>query len=580
MEALVGQLTASHVSHPDTWTWAEPSVFGLYIKDKSKGKSFQAQLATMATTMLPASDSYPNKVEPQHGTQQEATPPILSVPLATEANYPSSVIPDAMVLEKPSVDVRSEKSAGTQSVQQARVTLHGTPETATAAGVPTMNGNSDDAVEMEGSPPNDKGKGVAVQGEPNPTASTFQFGNMPQVFAEANNPFINAPTFPIFPNALAIAPQLGDEALLPLLSTENEAASQEKPYEVGSEDDPNVDTEFDFGKHFRRAARAPVAVTSSAPSASTSQASTPAEASSVREASPADASPPSEASTPTETSTDEASTPAETLPSSESSPPTTEMSPVTEVSTPAGVSLPAETSPALSLLADPTAQASASISAVSIPFSAPPLPSGGLVFSAPSPPPKPRGERKRLRDDRETEKMYDEEDRHTAKTSIYGWLPPALEAVKEQHERKKAVVAHLNGDPQNGYSEEYGLTMMENLFYHELPRVLVRVLYPPSDWTEEEREDEAKSFVDSMLEEELNEKSFEMVLEAYEPRFGMKFPICRERLTRVFKKWFRTHIRVELPYLSYKVEKDERRALVRPFEAAIERYIDDHPPHY
>lgn len=582
MEALVGQLTASHVSSPSTWAWAEPSVFGLYIKDKSKGKSFQAQLATMATTMLPASDSNheSNKIEPQHGTQQEAVPPSLSVPPATETNDSSPSISDAMVLEQPSGEVGSEeKSAGTHSVQQPHATFHDTPETATAASVPTMSGNSDDAMETEGSPPNDKGNSVAVQGEPNPAASEFQFGNMPQLFAEVNNPFNNGPTFPTFPTTPATVPQVGDQAPLSLLSTANEAASQEKPYEVGSEDDPNVDTDFDFGKHFRRAARAPVAATSSAPPPSTSPAGTSAEASSVREASPADASSPSEASTPTETSTDEASTPADTVPSSVSSP-TAEMSPVTEVSTPAGVSLPAETSPAPPLLADPTAQASASISAVSIPFSAPPLPSGGLVFSVPSPPPKPRGERKRLRDDRETEKMYDEEDRHTAKISIYGWLPPAMEAIKEQHERKRAVVAHLNDDPQNGYSEEYGLTMMENMFYHELPRVLVKILYPPSDWTDEEREDEEKAFADSMLEEELNEKSFEMVLEAYEPRFGMKFPICRETLTRVFQKWFRTHIRVELPYLSYKLEKKERCALVKPFEAAIERYIDDHPPHY
>lgn len=584
MQALVGQLSASHVSHPDTWAWAEPSVFGLYIKDKSKGKSFQAQLATLVMTMLPVSDSNheSNKVELQHGTQQEAVPPSLSVPPTTEVNDSSSVIPDAMVLEQPSGEVGSEeKSAETQPVQEVHATLHDTQETATAASVPTMNGNSDDVMETEGSPPNDKGKSVAVQGEPNLTASTFQFGNMPQLSADINNPFINVPTFPTAP---AIVPQPGDQAPFSLLSTANEAALQEKPYEVGSDDDPNVDTEFDFGKHFKRAARAPIAATSSAPPASTSPASTPAEASSVQEASLADAPPPSEASTPTETSsTDESSAPAETPPSSMSSP-AAEMAPVTEVSTPAGASLPAETSPTPPLPADPIAQASASVPAVSIPFSAPPLPPGGLVFSAPSPPPKPlgepRGERKRLRDDRETEKMYDEEDRHIAKISIYGWLPPAMEAAKEQHERKKAVVAHLNDDPQNGYSEEYGLAMMEHMFYHELGSVMVRVLYPPSDWTEEEREDEAKCFVDSLLEEELNEKSFEMVLEAYEPRFGIKFPICREELIHVFKKWFRTHIRPELPYISYKLEKKERIALVKPFEDAIEKYVDDHPPHY
>lgn len=586
MQALVGQLTACHVSHPDTWAWAEPSVFGLYVEDKTKGKSFQAQLATMVTTMLPVSDSNheSNKVEPQHGTQQEVVPPSLSVPPAAEAIDSSSAILDAMVQEQLLEEFASEeKSAVTQPAQEAHATLQETPETASAGSVPTMNGNSDDAMETEGSPPNDEGKSVAVQGEPNPTASTgtFQFGNMPQLFAEVNNPFINAPTFPTAP---AIIPQPGDQAPLSLLSTVKEAASQEKPYEVGSDDDPNVDTEFDFSKHFKRAARAPVAATSSSPPASTSPAGTPVEASSVQEASLADAPPPSEASTPTETSsTDEGSTPAETPPSSLSSP-AAEMAPVTEVSTPAEVSLPAETSPTPPLPADPTAQASASVPAVSIPFSAPPLPSGGLVFSAPSPPPEPRGEprgeRKRLRDDRETEKMYDEEDRHTAKISIYGWLPPAMEAVKQQHERKKAVVAHLNDDPQNGYSEEYGLAMMEHMFYHELGSVMVRVLYPPSDWTEEEREDEAKCFVDSLLEEELNEKSFEMVLEAYEPRFGIKFPICREELIHVFKKWFRTHIRPELPYISYKLEKKERIALVKPFEDAIEKYVDDHPPRY
>lgn len=567
MQALVGQLTTCHVSMPDTWAWSEPSVFGMFMKDKSKRKGFHAHLVTMANTRPPASDGNKglNNMEPQQdaqkavisqsptalpttegGASSSAIPQSSSDLPTTEDNGSPSASPDAMVQEQPSVVVAfQEKSAKPQPVEQADVPYSATPQSATAADVPNENGSSDEAMETEESQPTDQGvaeetqvqfsgtpqnataagvpnagdsdeameteesrstekgvaeqihvqfsstpqtaavtgvsinddgaeavetessqptengKGVTVQGESDLTGSTFQFDNVPQLFAEVNNLFINAPTFPTS-NPPVTVPQFGSQAPLFMGSTANETASQEQPYEVGSEEDPNVDLEFDFSKHFRRAGQAPAAATPNAPPASNSPAASSVEVpSSAETSSSSDTSP-----SPGEPSTPEASPRAETLLSS-------------EASSPAGVSLPAEVSP---------------------------------------------------------------------------------------------------DDPDITYDEEYAMNMMNDMFYDILPRLVSELLFPLPKWTEAEQEDEAKVLVDSMLEDELNERSFEMVQEAYEPISGVEFALCEQTLFNVFSDWFGKIIVDELPDLAHKMTNAEIMDLHEPFEDAVWKYIDDHPP--
>lgn len=615
MQALVGQLTTCHVSQPDTWAWPEPSVFGMFIKDKSKREGFHAHLVTMANTRLPVSDGNDglNKVEHQQGAQEAAISQNSTDLQPTENNGSSSAIPEAMVQEQPLVVVApQEESAGSHSVEQADVPLPDIPETATDTGVPNENGGSDEAMETEesqstdqgvaeqthgqssGTPvnaaiskngdsdetmetessqPTDKGKGVAVQGESDLTASTFKFDNVPQLLVGVNNPFVNAPTFPAS-NAPVSVQQPGGEAPLFMGSAANGAASQEQTYEVGSDEDPNVDLEFDFSKHFRRAARAPADATPAAPAASISPADPSAEAPGSDETSASsDASPSSE-----ESSTQEASPPAETPPSSEAPSPAG-ISLSAEVSPPTEFSFPAEASPALKALGGPVSQASAPAPApaVSVPFSAPPLPSGGLDLSASIPQPQPQGESKRL-SEMEDYSMFDREDRHEAKSSIDGWSPDVMVSVQEQHERMKAIVAHLKAYPHIAYDEEYAMTMMNDMFYDILPRLVSELLFPLTEWTEAEQEDEAKALVDAMLEEELNERSFDMVQEAYEPSFGFKFPLFERNLFQVFSDWYLKFLRHELPFVMPNMTKKEIFDLGQPFEDAVWRYIDDHPP--
>lgn len=567
MQALVGQLTTCHVSKPDAWAWSEPSVFGMFIKDKSKRASFHAHLVTMANTRPPASDGNDglNKVEPQQtapeavisqsstalpttegSASSSAIPQSSSDFPTTEDNGSPSASPDAMVQEQPSVVVASqEKSAEPQPVEQVDVPFPATPQSATAADVPNENGSSNEAMETEESQPTDQGvaeethvqfsgtpqnattagvpndgdsheamdteesqstekgaaeqihvqvsgtlqtaaitgvpknddggeametessqptengKGIAVQGESDLTGSTFQFDSVPQLFAEVNNPFINAPTFPTS-NPPVTVPQFGGQAPLFMGSTANETASQEQPYEVGGDEDPNVDLEFDFSKHFSRAARAPAAATPTAPPASISPPASSVEVpSSAETSSSSDASP-----SPREPSTPEASLRAETPPSS-------------EASSPAGVSLPTEVSP-------------------------------------------------------------DNED--------------------------------------ITYDEEYAMNMMNDMFYDILPRLVSELLFPLPEWTEAVQEDEAKILVDSMLEDELNERSFEMVQEAYEPISGVEFALCEQTLFNVFSDWFGKIIVDELPDLAHKMTNAEIMDLHEPFEDAVWKYIDDHPP--
>lgn len=613
MQALVGQLTTCHVSRPDTWAWAQPNVFGMFINDKSKRESFHERLVTMANTSLPASDGNDglDKVESQQGTQQAVISQSSTALPITEGNGSSSANPDAMVQEQPSGSVPSqEKPAETQPVEQthipfpatpqsgtaadvptnddsdeametegsqpadkgvakqAQAQFSGTPQNATAAGVP-KDGNLDEAMETESSQPTDNGKGVAEHGESDLTGSTFQFDNMPQILTGVNNPFVNAPTFPTTIAPVSVQ-QVGGQVPLFMGSTATGATSQEQTYEIGSDEDPNVDLEFDFSKHFRRAARAPVEALPAAPPASISPAASPAGVSSSAETSPSsDASSSSE-----ESSTPEASPPAETPPSSEASSPAG-VHVLAEVSTPTELTPPAEVSPVLNSHAGPISQPSSAVPVVMVPFSAPPLPSGGLDLSVTGPPPVPRGDKKRIRD-AETEWMYDQDCDHYAKVTVLGWTP--AEMMQEQYELRKILLAHIKAKAHVAYDEEYALQMMNEMFYDILPRLVSQLLFPLTEWTEADQEDEAKAFVDSMLEEELNERSFEMVQEAYKPSFRVKFPLCRENLFEVFSDWYLKLLAYELPFVMPDMTKKEILNLSEPFEDAIWKYMDDHPP--
>lgn len=593
MKALVGQFTTCHVSEPATWAWSEPSVFGLYLEDKTKRKNFHVQLAVMANTMLPESDSsyQSNKVEPQQGIHHSALLQSLNDLPILEANGSSSAAPDAMIQEQPSEVVAPHENSTVPQIEQAHVPFPETLHTATAISVPTNNSNSGEAMETEASQPTDAGKGVALHGEPDLTGSIFQLDNVPQLFAEVNNPFINASTFPTLPKA----PKKKKNAQQPrgqepssLASTASGAAFQDKPYEVGSDDDPNVDLEFDFGKYFKRAPRAPAAEaasthppTSSSPTANPAEISPPTVASNPAEASPTEVSAPAEVTPFSETSASREASPSEASLSSDDSHPTeasscSEASHPTEISSPAEESL-AEAPPALTSPAGPTALVSTSGPAEPVQFSAPPLPSDGLDFSACNHSPEPRGERKRLRETR-SDSMYEEKDRHAAKKPAHPCLPKDMLGAKEQHERMKAIVAHLKANPHIAYDEEYAMTMMNEMFYDTLPSLVSKLMFPLSEWTADDQEDEAKYFVDKMLEDELNERSFEMVQEAYEPSCGFKFPVCRENLFEVFSEWFVKFIALELRTLVPNMTRKEIINLGDPIQNAIWKYMDDHPP--
>lgn len=174
--------------------------------------------------------------------------------------------------------------------------------------------------------------------------------------------------------------------------------------------------------------------------------------------------------------------------------------------------------------------------------------------------------------------MYDEKDTHVDKYIPRGGLPEGMDEAKDQHERMKAIVAHLKSNPHIAYDEEYAMTMMNEMFYDILPRLVSQLMFPLTEWTEADQEDEAKYFVDMMLEEELNEKSFEMVQEAYEPTFGFRFPLCREHLFEVFSDWFVKFVVFEIPVVVTNITRREIINLGDPIENAIWKYMDDHPP--
>lgn len=676
LRAVVDGLTCFHISEPATWAWSEPSVFGQYM-DKEKSGVFYEKLINAANTRLPGGsldgglreikpvqatqqavvvspkpavqnkepEALPaiatnahgdqNDTEPQQGTQEAAISQNLGELPTVEANGSSSSVPNAVIEEQPSdVMTSHEKSAETPNNDQAEVSFPDKTQSTTTTGVAVHNGNSDEIKGAEEPQPTDKGKGVAVPGQFDFNSSTF----LPQNFSQVNNPFLNAPTLPTA-NAPITAQQLGGQKPIFGDLAAGGAASEERAYEVGSDEDPNVDVNFDFAKYFKRTA-ASGAATSSTPAASTSSAAAPVEGSPLAGASPAaepspvmevsptaeasltaepspiveanptvepspimeasptaepppvvEASPTVEDSLPVEPSLAETS-PSEASPSeadgseiSETSTYTAtsltttsaESAPIAEASPPVETSPTAETSPLPSdSPAGPTAQASSPGPAASIPLSAPSPPPGGFDFTDTGPSPKPeeppRGKNKRRRDV-ETECMYDEDDAHYSKTVI-GWHPCRMMTVGHQY----ALLAQFKANPHVTYDEDYAVNMMNDMFYEIVPRIASELLFPTPQWQLAEQEDEARCLVDSMLEEELNEKSFDMVQEAYEPRFGVKFELWRNHLFDVFSDWYLQVLSPALPDLVHKMNIDDIKDLSEIFWDNVWKYMDDHPP--
>lgn len=574
LEAIVGMLASQHLSEPDTSAWTEPpTAFGLFIgKDESKGYDLQAvvaanmhvvtaatmQAVTAANMQAPGEDNddLMNEAILQQQIAQEAAAASTEVALphasgtlpTTEVNGSSSLVP---VQEQPAqAEAFQQNPSGSQPFDQPSATAPANPQAALTTGIPTQNGSSDEAMTAEGSQPTDKGKGVAGPNQINFTDIKFQLGNARQLMdrlQQINNPFANASSSPatIAPTSVQL---FGQQIPLTVAPTADGAASQEMPYEVGSDEDPNVDPDFDFGKYFKRTAPTAAASTPET-SASSSSAEPPVEATSAGATPPIGASPSPEATLPDAPASSQAMLPVDTS---------------------SRVEAPAIQTP-------PPAQASATADAPS---------SAAFHFDeASSPvagsPSAPRGINKRRRDI----DTYWAPDMPAVKVSI-GYDSGYISKL-ECDELWKAwarkvwageVMAELKADPPVLYSKGYAMQMMYDMFHTILPRVASEVMYPVPHWTLHDQEDEAQSLSDEMVVEELYERGYEMVEEAYEPTFDLEFPLSRWTIFELFSDWFVDYIAIELPDLPHRVEPEEIKALGKAFLPEIYNYMDDHPP--
>lgn len=459
LEAVVGLMPSVHVSQPDTWAWTEPTIFGPFI-GKDRGKAFEWRLATAANTLQPGgnSDALAHDVKPKQVTKEAAiaspeadVPKTFTNPPATEVSGSSSVVPAIAAQEQSVYKITSQQSpARPKPIEQTPATVPATPQAVLATGVPTNNGSSNEATGAEGSQSSDKGKGAAAVPEKiNLKDIKFNLNNAHQLMErlqKINNPFANAPDSPAstVPTTVQL---LGREIPVSMEPAAKDAAPQGKPYEVGGDEDPNVDPDFDFKKHFSRTAPIAVASTSSAPDALTLS--------------------------PSAQLTAEASAAAEVIPSIE-------------------ISSPIE---APSIAASPPADAS----------------------------------------------------------------PP---------------VGYLKTYEGVPYDEAYALEMMDKMFYTIVPGLAAELMFPSPQYSEANQEDEAKYLVDSMMENELNETSFELVQQAYEG----KDTLCRDRLYHVFDDWFVDFMAYELPDLFYDMNEEEVFELTSAVKDAFDEYMDDHPP--
>lgn len=557
LEAAVDMMASLHVSEPETWAWTEATGFSPFI-GKDEGKDYDIQMLA-ATMQLPDEDNDDemNEAILQQQIAQEAAAASTEVALphasgtlpAAEANGSSSVAP---VQEQPAqAEAFQQKPSGSQPIDQTPAAVPAIAQAALTSGIPTQNGSSDEAMTTEASQPTDKGKGVAGTYQIDFTDIKFQVGNAGQLMdrlQQINNPFANSPSSPatIAPTSLQL---FGQQIPLSVAPTANGAASQEQPYEVGSDEDPNVDPDFDFGNYFRRSAPTAVASASSAPDASASSSS--AEPSSAGEpATSAAATPPTEASP----------SPEVTLPDAPAS---------SQAVLPVDTSSPVEP---LSIKAPPPAEPFAFVEAPAVAAS----PLDEASFALAGTPSAPRGINKRRRDI----DTYLDPDRPAEKVSIgYETRPMTPEEYDALwKEWAGDVVAELKANPAVLYSKEYAMEMMYNMFHTILPRVASEVMYPVPLYTQRYQDKQAQALMDAMTVEELYEKSYEMVEEMFEPTFDLEFPASRWNMFYLFSDWFVDYIAIELPDLPHRMEPDEIKELGKAFLPEIYNYMDAHPP--
>lgn len=561
LEAAVDMMASLHVSAPETWAWTEATGFGPFI-GKDEGKDYDIQMLA-ATMQLPdeENDEEMNEAILQQQIAQEAAAASTEVALphgsgtlpTTEANGSSSVVP---VQEQPAqAEAFQQNPSGAQPFDQTPATVPAIPQAALTTGIPTQTGSSDVAMTTEASQPTDKGKSVAGTYQIDFTGIKFQVGNAGQLMdrlQQINNPFANAPSSPatIAPTSLQL---FGQQIPLSVAPTADGAASQEQPYEVGSDEDPNVDPNFDFGKFFKRSAPTAVASASSASDASSSSSS---------------AEPPAEASSPGEPATSAGATPpTEASPSPEATLPDAPTS--SQAILPVDTSSPVE---APSLKAPPPAQPFTFAEAPAVAAS----PLDEASFALAGTPSAPRGTNKRRRDI----DTYLDPDRPAEKVSI-GYDPrPMTPEEKDALWKEWAwdVVAELKANPAVLYSKAYAMEMMYNMFHTILPRVASEVMYPVPLYTQRYQDKQAQALMDAMTVEELYEKSYEMVEEMFEPTFDLEFPASRWNMFYLFSDWFVDYIAIELPDLPHKMEPDEITELGKAFLPEIYNYMDTHPP--
>ncbi|POS74251.1 hypothetical protein DHEL01_v207347 [Diaporthe helianthi] len=234
MEAATQLMLSVHISDPDTWDFKDPTTFSMFI-GRETGRTFELRQARAGKKAMPA-----GHIEVAANDTMNA----YSKPFAVGANWSSAFAPPAVSATNPQAGSTAvAPSIGFQS------TTNGTRVAAPSN------------VDL------DHIKSILSQARPfmaklkknNSSAQT------PTELPNQNNkPSVNAIAYPAAPVAATVS-FFGQKFSLTAPPTTKGAPSQEMPHEVGSDNDPNVDNEFDFAKYFSR--RTPTAAPSTSPSA-------------------------------------------------------------------------------------------------------------------------------------------------------------------------------------------------------------------------------------------------------------------------------------------------------------------------
>lgn len=574
MQIVLDKFASFHISEPKTCNGSNPSLFGPFM-DRDKEDNFEAQLTVAANTQLPGGDHDGDLVEikpiqvtqkaagklpttelntaafvaPEADAQDKALLAQLAIAANTqlpggdsdddlneaqntavtqsvdrfgpaEVNNVASVVPDSADREQRAEVVASqEKSVETQSVNQTDVSVPSTQPIAMVTSGSIQSHDSSEVMGMEGTQPSEMSKSATGQGQFDFQVQSFQFGHAaPYLFSQVNNPLVNAPIF---------EPSTAKKAQAPSAhKTPTIEVSEEQEYEVGSDQDPNVDLEYDFKRAFRPRKFTALVGASPGPAA-------PADATAATAATDAPQEQKDKGSSDEDLNVDrdydlkKAFRPHKFFARVAASP-----------------------GPARLLV--------------------PPV-TGGFDISASTSQTEFVGQ-KRKRDE-ESDFEHDADDAHNNKTKLYGTRPERM----QQRGFKCVTMKQLKLEGRT-YNEEYGLEMMNEIFYHTFPRLVSQLQFPEGEWTKAEQEDEAEVFVESMLEEELNERSFQAVQEAFMPEFGTNFPKSRNTLFDVFSEWYVKFMHYELAFLCPNMNRKEIMNIGDALEDAFWKYMDEHPP--